>query len=122
MSRLDRRYRRTVRRQRLRHREISNEIAIARERQVTNPLARGGKNRVAHGGDKRRYSWLAHTCGRRGAFREVDVGLSRNLVNPGDRVIIEIGLLDCAVLGSDLSAAHNACAENYRAFKLRARD
>ena len=59
-------------------------------------------------------------AGRRRALRNVDVGLSRNLVDPGHRIVIEIGLLDYAVLGGDFSAAHDARAKNHRTFELRA--
>src|SRR5271156_3575179 len=77
------------------------EISIARERQIADPGAGGGKNRITKRGDERPYPRLADGGGGRRALRNVDVRLSGNLVDPGDGVIIEIGLLDYAVLGSD---------------------
>src|ERR1700730_2034999 len=95
-----------------RHLAILAETAVAREWQIADPLAGGGENRIAKRGDEGRYSWLADASGRRAALGNIDVGLSRHLVDTGHRVVIEVRLLDHSILGSDLSAAHNARAEN----------
>src|ERR1700720_1097013 len=100
-------------------RTILCKQAVARKRQIADPLARGSENCVAKCGDKGRYSRFSHAGGRRAALRDIDVSLSRHLVDPGDRIVIEVRLLDYAVLGGNLSAAHNTRAENCRAFELR---
>src|SRR5580692_12425171 len=97
-----------------------SEIAVSGERQVADPLASGCENSIAKSGDKRRYSWFSYTSGGRRALRNVNVGLSRDLVDPCHRIVIKIGLLDYAVLGRNFSAAHDARAKNHRAFELRA--
>ena len=102
-----------------RHRVLLAEITIGRERQIADPRAGGGENRITKRGNEGRHSWLSDTSRWRRALRDVDVRLSRNLVDPSHGVIIEIGLLDYAVLGSDLPAAHDARAENHGAFELR---
>src|SRR4029077_12883571 len=73
---------------------------------------------IAKSGDKRRYSWFSHARGGGRALRNVNVGLGWYLVDPGHRIVIKIGLLDCAVLGGNFSAAHDARAKNRRAFEL----
>jgi len=77
---------------------ISAEIAIARSGRSRTRVPVAGENRITKRGDERRYSRLSDAGGRRRALRDVDVRLSRNLVDPGHGVIIEIGLLDNTVL------------------------
>src|SRR5258708_29268775 len=103
------------------HPIMLSENATARERQVADPFAGGGENRIAKRCYKWRHSRFSGTGGRRAILHNVDVGLRRDLVDSGDRIVIEIRLLNYAVLRSNLTAAHDARAKNHRAFELRAR-
>src|SRR6202521_4722204 len=88
-----------------------SENAVVREGKIAAPFAGGGENCIAKRGHKRRYARFSHAGGRCSAFRNVDVGLNRDLVDSGHGIVIEIRLLDYSVLGGDLAAAHDARAK-----------
>src|SRR6266478_8914236 len=71
------------------------------DRQLSQALAGGCKDRVGDGGNDGRSPGLAHSAWRLGALDDVDLD-SRNLIHAHDLVGVEICLLDTAVLESDL--------------------
>src|ERR1700721_1967577 len=89
---------------------ILSEQAVGRERQIANTLACGGEDRVTKRCDEWRDAGLSHSRRRRVAFCNVDIRLGWHFVDSSHRIVIEIRLLNDAILGGDLSAAHNARA------------
>src|ERR1700722_7855284 len=94
----------------------------SRKWQLTNPLARRDVDGIAERGNKRGDAGLTHSRRRRITVDQVDIGLIRSLVDAGNRVAIEIRLLNRAVLGGDFSASGDTSSESPRAFELRLRD
>src|ERR1700746_2590054 len=66
----------------------------SRERQLTNALARCRVDGIAECRNKRRNPRLTDSSWRRITFNYVDVCLIGSLVDAGDGVVIEVGLLN----------------------------
>src|SRR5262245_1444643 len=64
------------------------------KRQIADALARGRKNSVADRRRHRRDPRLADSGERRVAFYQVYSRFNQGLVDPRDRIIVEVGLLD----------------------------
>src|SRR6202008_459602 len=82
----------------------SNRDPIA-DRQATDTLAGGGEDRIA---ECRREGWdagLANTAGGHvdSVFDDMHPGLGRRFVDPGELEVVEVALLDPAVLVGDLA-------------------
>ena len=75
------------------------------DRKSSDAFARGGKDRIDQSRGERwhaRFSYAAGRCIRSGRH-DVDVDDSWRLVNPDDRVVVEIALLYLSVLEANLA-------------------
>src|SRR6185369_15141928 len=77
-----------------------NRVALRPERQRTNSLTRGRVDRVRDRGRGRRERRLAASGRRKLGLEEVHLDLGR-LVDPDQRILVEVGLLDAPVLERD---------------------
>src|SRR6266851_4049343 len=91
-----------------------------RQRQFPDPFAGRRVNGITEGRYERRHSRFAHTSGRRARFDDMDIGLERRFINPRDRIIVKVGLVDHAVGGGYFAAARHAGSKYGGALELRA--
>src|SRR5262247_3456640 len=89
------------------------------KRQIADALARSREDCVADRRQHRRNSRLADPGGGRVAFYQVYARFNRGFVDPRDRIIVEVGLLDRAARGRDFAHQRDAGAEYRRALELR---
>src|SRR5689334_15218511 len=80
---------------------------LVADRQRPDALARRREDRVAQGRREGRDAGLADACRRHfNAVRhDVRAGLGRRFVDPDHLIVVEVGLLDAAVLEGDLAVA-----------------
>src|SRR5438552_16094397 len=63
---------------------------LSSDREVADPLARRGEDRIAQRGRQGRHARLAHTAGQVAARGDVHTGLAGRGVDPGHRVVVEL--------------------------------
>src|SRR6266496_1133983 len=88
------------------------------ERQPPEPLPRCGENGVGDRRRDRRHGGLADTSGLLGARDDVRFD-SRHLVEPQQRVVVKIRLLDASLFEADLSVERRRQAEDDTGLHLR---
>ena len=92
--------------------------AVRLDRQLAQPHARRRIDSVEHGGRQRRRAGLADAAGLLAALDDLDLD-RRSLVDAQHAVVVEVRLLDAAVLERDLAPQRRGDAEDDAALHLR---
>src|SRR5215467_13540105 len=95
----------------------SSGAQLILERQLADAPAGGGKNRVRHRGSGDGCAWFAHSAWRFQVAHQVHFD-GRRLVNSHDSNVMEVGLLDPAVLERHAAPQGAADSEDYPALDL----
>src|SRR5215471_12987294 len=89
------------------------------DRQFAQALAGGLEDRVGERRRHRRHARLADTAWRRIALHQMNVDLARRVADAGHLVVVEVALLDAALLGGDLAKDGSAEGIDDGALHLR---
>ena len=90
-----------------------------RQRKLSDSLSGRGVDGIAKRRYVGRYSGLTDSAGRRVAFDEMDIRLERRFVNPRNRIVEEVGLVDYAVGCGNFTAARDTGSEDRGSLELR---
>src|SRR5215469_9415064 len=95
----------------------SSGAQLILERQLPDAPAGGGENRVRHRGSGDGCAWFAHSAWRFQVAHQVHLD-GRRLVDSHDSNVMEVGLLDPAVLERHAAPQGAADSEDYPALDL----